>query len=134
MAYDEILADRIRSVLYHRKGITERRMFGGLAFMASGHMTCGVIKDELMVRVGPDAHDAALRRPHARPMDFTGRPLRGMVYVAAAGLRTDEALEAWVERGLSFTRSLPAKAGKTNSRRRSAGRVGPRAANSARSK
>ncbi|MCA9705991.1 MAG: TfoX/Sxy family protein [Myxococcales bacterium] len=109
MAYDEILAERIRTVLHRRKGISERRMFGGLAFMAGGNMSCGVVRDELMVRVGPQGYDEALAQPHARPMDFTGRPLRGMVYVGKAGLVRDEDLQAWVMRGLEFARSLPAK-------------------------
>ncbi len=109
MAYDEILAERIRTLVARRKGISERRMFGGLAFMLGGNMACGVVKDELMVRVGADYHDEALALPHARPMDFTKRPMRGMVYVATAGIRTDEDLKAWVERGLKFARSLPVK-------------------------
>lgn len=109
MAYDEILAERIRTLLFRRKGITERRMFGGLAFMVGGNMACGIVKDELMVRVGPDGYDDALAQPHARPMDFTKRPMRGMVYVGTVGFRTDEDLKAWVERGLRFARSLPAK-------------------------
>lgn len=109
MAYDEILAERIRTVLHRRKGITERKMFGGLAFMAAGNMACGVVADELMVRVGPKGYDDALGQPHARPMDFTGKPLRGMVYVGTKGIATDEDLDQWVMRGLKFARSLPAK-------------------------
>lgn len=109
MAYDELLAERIRTLLHRRKGITERRMFGGLAFMAGGNMACGIVKDELMVRVGPERHEEALARPHARPMDFTHRPMRGMVYVAREGFATDEDLAAWVDRGLSYARSRPAK-------------------------
>lgn len=109
MAYDEILAERIRTILSRLEGITERRMFGGLAFMLEGNMACGIIKDELMVRVGPERFEEALALPHARIMDFTKRPSRGMVYVGTAGFRTDEDLRAWVERGLRFARSLPAK-------------------------
>lgn len=109
MAYDEILAERIRTILTRRKGITERRMFGGLAFMLHGNMACGIVKEELMVRVGPDHHDEALARPHTRPMDFTKRPMRGMVYVGVAGIRSDEDLQGWVERGLKLARSLPEK-------------------------
>jgi TfoX/Sxy family transcriptional regulator of competence genes len=99
MAYDEPLAERVRRVLAGRPGLEERRMFGGLAFLLDGRMFCGISKDELMVRVGPERHAEALAAPHARPMDFTGRPMKGMVFVGAAGLR-GPALRRWVERGV----------------------------------
>ena len=107
MAYDEKLAERIRTALRRRRGISEKKMFGGVAFLANGNMTCGVVGDELMVRVGPDAYAEALSRKHAREMDFTGRPMRGMVYVAKPGTRTARQLESWVERGLAFAKTLP---------------------------
>lgn len=109
MAYDEKLADRVRGALKRRRGISEKKMFGGLAFLVNGHMACGVIGDELMVRVGPDAYDEALQKPGAREMDFTGRPMKGMVYVRPRGIRPASKLEAWVEQGLSYARSLPPK-------------------------
>ena len=109
MAYDEKLADRVRRALSGREGLSERKMFGGIAFMLRGNMACGIVKDELMVRVGPERYDDALGRPHARPMDFTGRAMRGMVYVQPDGCRTDEALKLWVEQGLAFAASLPPK-------------------------
>ena len=109
MAYDEKLAERIRGVLARKRGITEKKMFGGLCFLLRGNMLCGVMGSDLMVRVGPDAYEDALGRAHAREMDFTGRPLKGMVSVDAAGLRTGRQLGAWVERGLGFARTLPAK-------------------------
>ena len=109
MAYNEDLADRIRIALEARAGVVEKKMFGGLTFMVDGHMCCGVIQDTLMVRVGPDAHEDALAEPHARPMDFTGRALKGMVYVGPGGLQPDAALGRWVERGLAFVRSQPPK-------------------------
>ena len=109
MAYDENLARRVREVLKRRRGISEKKMFGGLAFMVNGHMACGVLGENLIVRVGPDAYDDALRLTGARPMDFTGRPMRGMVYVAPQGHRRKPSLEAWVKQGLSFARSLPPK-------------------------
>ena len=109
MAYDENLAERVRRVLKGRRGISEKTMFGGLAFLVHGHMACGVIGRDLMVRVGPEAYEAALGRTGARPMDFTGRPLTGMVYVDACGYGRAASLRAWVEQGLSFARSLPAK-------------------------
>ncbi len=109
MAYDEELAARIRSALAGRDGVTERKMFGGLAFMLRGNMCCGIVKTELMLRLGPEGADLALGRPHTRPMDFTGRPMTGMVFVAPAGLSTDEALEAWVDGAVSYVSTLPAK-------------------------
>ncbi len=84
-------------------------MFGGLCFLVHGNMACGIVKDELMVRVGPNAYDNALAQPSARPMDFTGRPMRGMVYVGRPGLRTDPQVRRWAERGARFARSLPPK-------------------------
>jgi TfoX/Sxy family transcriptional regulator of competence genes len=100
MAYDEGLAERIRGVLRGRDDVVERKMFGGIAFMVAGRMACGVIHDDLMVRVGPDAHDEAVTEPHARPMDFTGRPMRGMVYVEPGGVSSDADLARWVRRGV----------------------------------
>lgn len=109
MAYDEKLAERIRLSLAGWRGVSERKMFGGVAFLVRGHMLCGVVGPELMVRVGPEAYAAALARPHVREMDFTGRPLTGMVYVGAAGIRTTRQLDSWIARGLDFVQSLPAK-------------------------
>ncbi len=109
MAYNEVLADRIRAVLANRDDVTERKMFGGIAFMVRDHMAVGVVQDDLMVRVGPDAHHEALARPHARPMDFSGRPSRGMVYVAPAGVAADTDLAGWVLAGAAFAASQPPK-------------------------
>lgn len=89
--------------------MVEKKMFGGLSFMVKGHMCCGVVGDELMVRVGPDGYEAALERPHARPMDFTGKPLKGFVYVAAQGFSTQSTLERWIRLALEFVETLPAK-------------------------
>jgi len=108
MAYDENLADRVRHVLAPEPGRTERKMFGGLAFMLDGHMCCGIVGDELMLRLGIDGAKAALSRPHVRPMDFTGRPSAGMVYVSREGLE-GVALRRWVERAAAFARTLPPK-------------------------
>jgi TfoX/Sxy family transcriptional regulator of competence genes len=108
MAFDEILAARVREAMLDRGELAERKMFGGLALMLNGHLCCGVIGVDLMLRVGPAAYPSALARPHARAMDFTGRPLTGYVYVAPAGLRTRRALDAWVERAAAFVLSLPA--------------------------
>jgi len=109
MAYDETLADRIRDALAGEDGVTERKMFGGLAFMVGGHMACGIVKEELMLRLGAEGADEALDRPHTRPMDFTGRPMTGMVFVSPAGLR-GAALARWVGQAVTFARSLPPKA------------------------
>jgi TfoX/Sxy family transcriptional regulator of competence genes len=109
MAYDEGLAERIRGILDERLDIAEKRMFGGIAFMVRGHMAIGIVKDDLMVRVGPDAYEALVRQPHARRMDFTGRPMKGFVFVASAGLEADAALREWVELGVRYAASLPAK-------------------------
>jgi TfoX/Sxy family transcriptional regulator of competence genes len=109
MPYDEGLAERIRGALDGRAGVSERRMFGGLAFLLRGNMALGVLGDELMVRVGPDGHARALRQPHAREMDFTGRPMKGFVYVACEGFESDRDLARWIERGVRFAESLPAK-------------------------
>jgi TfoX/Sxy family transcriptional regulator of competence genes len=109
MAYDETLAARIGTILASHDGLTERKMFGGIAFMLNGHMCCGVTRSDLMVRVGPDAYEDSLAQPHARPMDFTGRPMKGMIYVGAAGYQDDASLRAWVDRGVAFASSLPPK-------------------------
>ena len=109
MAYDEPTAARIRAALASRTDVTERKMFGGLAFMIGGNMALGVNKDNLMVRVGPDAHAEALAQPHARPMDFTGRPMKGFVFVDPPGYADDTTLSAWIKRGLTYAQSLPAK-------------------------
>ena len=105
----EILA-RVRETLDARADVTERRMFGGHCFMLSSNMVCGVTGDgTLMVRVGKDAYESALQEPHAREMDFTGRPMRGMVFVGSPGYETDDHLAGWMERGLAFARTLPPK-------------------------
>ena len=109
MACDEELAQRVRQVLVDVPGVAERKMFGGLAFMIRGNMFCGVVGQDLMVRVGPDRYQEALAAPHARLMDFTGRPLKGMVYVGVEGCKTDEALRSWIDQAVSFAGSLPAK-------------------------
>ena len=100
MAYDETLASRIREELRGRDDVAERKMFGGLTFMVAGRMACGVVHDDLMVRVGANGSEEALSDPHARPMDFTGRPMRGMVYVSPAGVAADVDLARWIRRAV----------------------------------
>ena len=102
MPYDEELAARIRRVLRGRGGVTERKMFGGLAFLRDGKMCCGVIGQNLVTRVREEDMTAALRRAHVRPMDFTGRPLREFVSVAPPGVATERSLREWVTKGIAF--------------------------------
>jgi TfoX/Sxy family transcriptional regulator of competence genes len=109
VAYDESLAGRVRDVLALEPDLAERKMFGGLAFLLRGNMCCGIVGDKLMVRVGAEGHDRALAAPHVRPMDFTGRPMKGMVYVGRDGIAGDAELRHWVERGADYARSLPPK-------------------------
>lgn len=109
MAYDESLAERVRDTLAPREGLTERKMFGGLAFMIDRNMACGIIGDELMVRLTHGDAERALADQHVRPMDFTGKPSRGMIYVEPAGIATDADLASWVEAGADHAASLPPK-------------------------
>lgn len=99
VAYDEKLANRIRALLAKQTDdVSERRMFGGLCFMVDGGMCCGVLGEDLIVKVGKAQHEACLARPHARPFDFTGRVSRGIVYVGPEGTRAGASLAAWLRR------------------------------------
>ena len=109
MAYDERLADRVREILRERTDVTERRMFGGLTFMVAGHLCCGINNEELIVRVRPELEEAALRTPHARPMDFARRPMRGFVTISPDGLKGPR-LARWVAQAFAHAESLPPKA------------------------
>ena len=109
MAYDEGLAERVRDLLEERADVSERKMFGGLAFLVGGNLCVGVVGDELMVRVGPKDHAAALHLPHARAMDFTGRPMKGFVFIACEGFESDAGLRRWIARGIAFASSLAPK-------------------------
>ncbi|MEQ1833416.1 MAG: TfoX/Sxy family protein [Candidatus Eisenbacteria bacterium] len=106
MAYDEGLAERLAEILARRKGVTSKKMFGGLCYLLGGKMFVGIVKDTLMVRVGPAAYADALAQPHAREMDFTGKPMKGYVFVAPAGFDSDRDLRAWVDRALAFAATL----------------------------
>jgi len=117
MAYDERLADRVRAVLPPAGTVTERHMFGGLAFMLDGHMFCGVVKDSLMIRLGSDGAQHALSRQHVRPMDFTGRPSKGMVFVDPEGFK-GAALRHWVDAAAAFASTLPPKSPASATRQR----------------
>jgi hypothetical protein len=122
MAFDEVFADRVQSILSRRSDAVERKMCGGIAFMVSGSMACGAVASDLMVRVGAERYEAALARAHARPMDFTGRPLRGMVYVAAGGLAIESALEAWVAEAVSVATSASPAPTRSRSTKKPPGR------------
>ena len=107
MAYEESIAERIRQVLKGRRGVTERKMFGGIAFMVRGHMCCGVNGKDLLLRLGDEKAAAALRERHVREMDFTGKPFKSMVYVSPAGHRAYADLERWIGRAVEFVKTLP---------------------------
>lgn len=109
MAFDETLSQRVRSLLIGRAGYAERKMFGGIAFMLDSKMCCGVLNDELVARVSAADYAAALKQPQVRPMDFTGRPMKGYLYIAAAAIADDGSLAMWVDRCVSFVTTLPAK-------------------------
>jgi hypothetical protein len=109
MAYDEGLTQRIEEVFGDRPDLVAKKMFGGVGFMLRGNMACGVNKDHLMVRVGPERYEQALSRPHVKEFDITGRPMKGWVMVEPAGFESDEDLSQWVQHGIDFALSLPAK-------------------------
>jgi len=109
MAYDERLADRIRAALPDRADVTERKMFGGIAYMVGGNMACGIMADALMARIGADATAAALEEPHTRPAEMGERTMKGYVLVDPAGITDDESLQRWVDRCVAFAESLPSK-------------------------
>jgi TfoX/Sxy family transcriptional regulator of competence genes len=109
MAFDEGVAERIRARLADQGDVRERKMFGGLCFLCGGNMACGIVGEELMVRVGPDGWLDALEQPHTREMDFTGRSMKGMVYIGVDGFAEDADLARWVEQGTAYARSLEPK-------------------------
>ena len=119
MAFDQDLALRVRRLLEKQDGISERKMFGGLAFLLKGKMFCGVLGGDLVTRLGAEQAQSALKRPHIRPMDFTGRPMKGYVYVAPEGLKTDRALETFLRRAKAYTSSLSGKSSEPKNKRTS---------------
>jgi hypothetical protein len=109
MAYDDGLAERLRNVLMDTPNIGERKMFGGLAFMLNDYMFVGIIGENLMARVGPEQYESALNKPSVTQMDFTGKPMKGYVYVLPAGIAEDDDLTYWVDLCASFVKTLPPK-------------------------
>ena len=109
MAYDELLAGRIRAMLEPIPGLVEKKMFGGVGFILAGNMACGINGPDLIVRVGPQEYDQIVQQPGVRVFDLTGRTMRGWVVVNPEAYPSEEALRAWVERGMAFAASLPPK-------------------------
>jgi TfoX N-terminal domain len=109
MAYDEVLAERVKEVISAREGFSERKMFGGIGFMVGGKMACGVSGDALMVRLDPDEAEKALAEEHVRVFDMTGRPMKGWILVGPEATASDEDLAGWVDAGAEFAASLPQK-------------------------
>jgi TfoX/Sxy family transcriptional regulator of competence genes len=109
MAYDEDLAERVRDALAARSDVSERKMFGGIAFMVGGNMACGVLGEDLIVRLGEEEGAKALNEDGVRPFDFTGRPMKNIVYVAPERTSADAGLTEWVEAGADYAASLPPK-------------------------
>ena len=109
MAYDEELAVRTKEILEESVALSERKMFGGIAFMVQGNMCCGVVKDDLMLRLDPGVAEKSLKDPNVRPMDFTGRPMKGFVFVTPKGTATESALRRHLKSALAFVETLPPK-------------------------
>lgn len=114
MALDERLAQRIRKLLATHKSVSEKKMFGGICFLINGSMCCGVVQNDLCARIGPLRYEEALKQVHARPMDFTGRPLKGFVFVAPAGLKTSASLKRWLSWAAEFAAAKAAEKKRAN--------------------
>lgn len=108
MPYILKLAERIRSEL-DGIPVVEKKMFGGVGFLLKGNLACGVNKNDVIVRVDPEKHLGLLKKPHARPFDMTGRPMKGWLLIEAEGVKTDKQLSAWIKEGVEFASTLPAK-------------------------
>jgi TfoX/Sxy family transcriptional regulator of competence genes len=109
MAYDEKLAERMRARLEAVRGITEKKMFGGIGFLVNGNMACGVIKQELIARLSEQDFAACIKKPHVRIFDMTGKPMKGWVMVAPKGVASGRALQGWLDKSIAFAGSLPRK-------------------------
>ncbi|MHB8856197.1 MAG: TfoX/Sxy family protein [Bellilinea sp.] len=109
MAYDHNLAQRIFEILQGMPALDEKKMFGGVGYLIHGNMAVGVHGNDLMVRVGPENHTEAMRRPHTRPFDMTGRPMSGWLVVGAAGIQDPAVLAEWIQLGVTYAQSLPPK-------------------------
>lgn len=121
MAYDPVLAERIRVELSRHVEFTEKKMFGGLSFLVNGNMCCGVTGSDLVLRLTPEGVERALEQPHTRPMDFTGKPMKSMVYVGAEGTTSVVGLRRWISTAAGAARELPPKKPSTRKNKRLAG-------------
>ena len=113
MAYSELLAERVREALGKRKDVAEKKMMGGLTFMVNGKMCAGVLKDDLMVRLDPDVYETALKKKGCRPMDFTGKPMKGFVFIDPKGTSNKKALSYWLDLALDFNKRAKASKKRT---------------------
>ena len=109
MAYDEKLAEKISRILKGKRGLVEKEMFGGIAYMFKDRMFVGIAKNRLMVRVLNEKYEEYLKKPHAGEMDFTGRPLKGFLYISEEGIKTDKQLSKWIDRGIEYVMNSPPK-------------------------
>ena len=109
MSYDEKLAERIRTNLKLKRGMVEKKIFGGVGFMFQGNMACGVQKQDMIIRMSDSDFEKALKNRHARIFDTMGKPMKGWVLVDPEGCRSDKDLQSWIDMGLNFAKSLPAK-------------------------
>ena len=109
MAYNEKLAGRIREVLKGKRGLVEKKMFGGIAFMLKDKMFVGIAKNDLMIRVLNEKYEECLKKPHAREMDFTGRPLKGFLFISEEGIKTKKQLSKWIDLGIEYVQKSPPK-------------------------
>ncbi len=109
MAYDLTLAERVRKSLQRQSGLSEKKMFGGIGFLLNGNMCCGVLGNEMIVRLGPEEAAKALQKTDTRVFDFSGRPMKGWIFVHAKGVTTDTRLNSWVDKAVKYARSFPAK-------------------------
>lgn len=109
MAYDELLAARVRDLVKDIPRFDEKKMFGGVGYLLNGNMACGVNKEDLIIRVGPEEYESGLQEPHTKPFDMTGRPMTGWIVVKKDGYKSDDDLAAWVQNGVEFALSLPSK-------------------------
>jgi TfoX/Sxy family transcriptional regulator of competence genes len=131
VSYDDKLARRVRAVLKDEPRLEERPMFGGLAFLVDGKMCCGILNEDLVARIGPEKYEAALAQDHVRPMDFTGKPMKGYVYVGPEGYLDAKSLASWVRATVEFVTTLPRKtkprtARKTPAKSKSKSKTGAR--------
>ncbi len=109
MPYDETLATRVRPLMSRRKGFAEKKMFGGIGYLLNGNMCCGVWKEFLILRVGPDAYELALAEPFVKEFDITGRPMRGWIMVEPGGIEDADDLKSWIKQAAKFASALPTK-------------------------